>query len=152
MFHGDSLISGGVGSSQKLGAHVAPQGRCWLAKPQLLGTCILCTLIFCSPKGNSWDASWHVGELGTNPLQALWPPPPQGVHLPLHLPKSLCTRLPSWPLGSSILWTLASSACVWSTEQQRERHIPAFPLPVHFPTFSEPVRCRKSSQPLLFRL
>lgn len=38
MFHRDSLISGGLRSSQKLGAHVAPQGRCWLAKPQVLET------------------------------------------------------------------------------------------------------------------
>lgn len=91
MFHRDSLSSGGVRPLQKVGPHVAPQGKCWVAKPQMLGMGLF-ILIFCSPRGNSCMASGdsHPG------MRRSWVPNLyrhfdllQGVHLPLTCLKAL---------------------------------------------------------------
>lgn len=91
MFHRGSLSSGGVRHLQKVGPHVAPQGRCWTAKPQMLEIGLF-ILIFHSPRGNSCMASGdpHRG------MRRNWVPnlnrhfdPLQGVHLPLTSLKAL---------------------------------------------------------------
>lgn len=92
---------------------MAPQGRCWVAKPQMLETGLF-ILIFYSPRGNSCMASGdpHPGMIRS------WVPnlyrhfdPLQGVNLPLTCLKAL---------SQDLVNTLTSSICIFSTEQKRE--------------------------------
>lgn len=64
---------------QKVGPHVALQGKCWVAKAQMLETGLF--LLFIYPNflfsqrkflhGFGGPTSWHEEELGTKPLEAL---------------------------------------------------------------------------------
>lgn len=97
MFHRGSLISGGLRSSQKLGAHVATQGRCWLAKPQVLETVLFLLFIYTYfLLSQRKFLGWVLGTLilvcgGVGYQTSTGTLTPQGVHLPLHLLKSFCT-------------------------------------------------------------
>lgn len=95
MFHQDSLSSGGVRPLQEVGPRVAPQGRCCVAKPQVLEMGLF-MLIFRSPRGNYCMTSGdpHPG------MRRSWIPNLyrhfdlfQGVHLPLTCLKALLQDL-----------------------------------------------------------
>lgn len=96
MFHRDSLSSGCVRPSQKVGPHVAaPQGWCWVAKPQMLEVGLF-ILIFCFPRGNSCMASGdlHPGMRRSWVQNLYWHfDPLQGVHEPLTCLKALSQHL-----------------------------------------------------------